>query len=162
MRRSEEELSHLLIVRHAKARSRSRWEGDDRLRPLTKSGRAQAAGLASVLAPFGPRRVLSSPFVRCIETVEPLASALGLVPEEDEALAEGSIDAAVERVRSLAGEPVALCTHGDVVPAVLDALRDALVIPGVPRWEKGSTWVLEANEKGEFLSASYIPPPEGP
>lgn len=88
----------------------------DRLRPLDRRGRLQAAALVELLRPLGVSRVVSSPYVRCIETVQPLAAALGLRLEPDHRLAEGAGSAALELVR----EPgVVCCTHGDVVKAVL-------------------------------------------
>ena len=54
----------LLLVRHARAGNRSKWRGDDRLRPLTRKGTRQAEGLVGLLDQLGPERILSSPFVR--------------------------------------------------------------------------------------------------
>src|SRR5712664_2134593 len=61
------------VVRHAKSGSRGHWSGDDRLRPLSKKGQQQAEGLVSVLAPFPISAIFSSPYLRCMQTVEPLA-----------------------------------------------------------------------------------------
>ena len=80
----------LYLVRHAKAGSRSSWDGDDRLRPLTKMGRREAEGIADLLRDAPLERVLSSPYVRCTETVAPLAARRGLEVEEHDALAEGA------------------------------------------------------------------------
>jgi 8-oxo-(d)GTP phosphatase len=74
------------LVRHAKAGDREAWEGDDDLRPLSKPGRRQAAGLVDLLRPAGIRRLVSSPAVRCVQTLEPLGEALGLAVELDDAL----------------------------------------------------------------------------
>ena len=63
------------MVRHAKAGSRSHWTGDDRLRPLGKKGFKQADRLVSILEPFPISALFSSPFLRCVQTVEPLARA---------------------------------------------------------------------------------------
>ncbi len=71
----------LLLVRHANAGRRSAYKGDDRLRPLSPRGRARASELVPLLAPYRPQRILSSPYVRCCETVQPLAEALGLPVE---------------------------------------------------------------------------------
>ena len=133
----------MLLVRHAEAGDRDRWEGPDEARPLTDRGHRQAEALAATLAGFGVSRVLSSPYVRCVQTVEPLAGALGVTVEPSDELAEGSGRVALRRVRSLLeGPATVLCTHGDVVEEVLDGL-------GVPRsaeTEKGATWVLGPGE----------------
>ncbi len=151
----------LYLVRHAQAGSRQTWDGDDRLRPLTRSGRHQAAALVDWMGDCPITRVLSSPFRRCIQTAAPLAAALGLPIEEDEALAEEAFEPAIALVRALVGTDAALCTHGDIVPAVLDELaaHDGVRIGRSAHWAKGSVWVLEpADDKGRFASARYVPP----
>lgn len=106
-----------VLVRHASAGDRDEWDGDDRQRPLDARGRRQAAELVDLLRDLDVRRVVSSPYLRCVETVEPLAAALGLRVEEDERLAEGAGRAALD----LLGEDgVLLCTHGDVVRELAD------------------------------------------
>ena len=85
-----------VLVRHASAGDRDLWPVEDRLRPLDARGRRQAAALVELLRPLGVRRVLSSPYVRCVETVEPLAAALELAVEHDDRLAEGAGHAALE------------------------------------------------------------------
>jgi 8-oxo-dGTP diphosphatase len=105
-----------VLVRHASAGDRDRWPVADRLRPLDARGRMQAAALVEILRPLGVSRVLSSPYVRCIETVQPLAAALELSVESDHRLAEGAGPGALE----LLSEPgVVCCTHGDIVEAVI-------------------------------------------
>jgi phosphohistidine phosphatase SixA len=105
-----------VLLRHASAGDRDRWEVADQLRPLDARGRLQAAALVELLRPLGVSRVVSSPYVRCIETVQPLAAALELLVEPDDRLAEGAGPAALELVRK-AG--IVCCTHGDIVEAVL-------------------------------------------
>ena len=141
----------VLMVRHAKAGDRDRWEEPDDLRPLTAKGQAQSEALVGTLATFDVVRVLSSPYLRCSQTVAALAAARGLAVEPCDDLAEGQAVAGLALVRSLAGRPAytVLCTHGDVVEEVLDALE-------VRRDEgtrKGATWVLDEN------GARHLPPP---
>jgi broad specificity phosphatase PhoE len=147
----------VLLIRHAHARPRKDWTGDDHLRPLSSRGERQAQGLVAVIEAYAPQRILSSPYLRCLTTVEPLAGRLNLRVEADEELAEGNGLGAVALVRSLADEKVALCTHGDVIPEVLVALadEDRLDLGPRPRQAKGSVWVLEANG-GRFTRATYI------
>ena len=78
----------MLLVRHAWAGSRDDWEGDDRERPLDERGVEQARELVERLAPFTITRILSSPYRRCVETVEPLARARGLEIEQRPELGE--------------------------------------------------------------------------
>lgn len=105
-----------VLVRHASAGDRDDWDGDDRLRPLDARGRRQAKGLIELLRPFDVRRVRSSPYARCVETVEPLAEALGLSVELDDRLAEGAGHAAYALVQE---DGIVCCTHGDVVGDLL-------------------------------------------
>jgi phosphohistidine phosphatase SixA len=105
-----------VLVRHASAGDRNDWDGDDQLRPLDARGRRQAASLVELLGPLGVRRVVSSPYVRCLETVAPLAVELGLPVEQDDRLAEGAGRAALELLRE---DGILCCTHGDVVCDVL-------------------------------------------
>lgn len=105
-----------VLLRHASAGDRDDWDGPDLLRPLDSRGRRQAAELVELLRPYGLRRILSSPYVRCLETVEPLGAALGLPVEEDERLTEGAGPGARELLQE---DGVLACTHGDVVFEVL-------------------------------------------
>lgn len=146
------------VVRHAKAGSRRRFEGDDKLRPLSRNGRPQADAIMELLAHRDIARVLTSPYTRCIQTVEPLAQHLGLEVEVDKQLGEGhDFRHALELIHS-ATEPIALCSHGDVI----GDLMHHLAARGVPldddRIEKGSTWVLQV-EDGDIVKARYVPPP---
>jgi 8-oxo-dGTP diphosphatase len=122
----------IFLVRHASAGKRSEWDGDDSLRPLDERGRQQAQQLVDELADARFEHIASSPYVRCVETVEPLAAARGLVLDADAALAEGAgPEAALELFRRLDTDLVA-CVHGDLVEALLGSKR-----------RKGSTTVLE-------------------
>jgi phosphohistidine phosphatase SixA len=109
----------LLLIRHASAGDRDDWVGDHYLRPLDGRGRNQASRLPELLGDYEIARVLSSPAVRCVQTVEPLARARGLDIELREELGEeqqGEAGAAL--VRSLVGEQAALCVHGGLSEAV--------------------------------------------
>ena len=149
----------LYLVRHAKAGSRSGWLGPDEARPLSKSGREQAQGIKRLLAEWPVSRILSSPFVRCMETVTPLANKLGLDVEPTPILAEGFAVTAVLELLAALPDHAVLCSHGDLIPAVIEALaRRGMVVDGEPDWRKGATWVLE-RDGDEFVRASAIPPP---
>lgn len=148
----------VLLIRHAEAGERDRWEGPDRLRPLTEPGHRQARDLVATLAGYTVRRVVSSPYVRCTQTVEPLAAARRLPVETSDDLAEGHGGAALARLDELAGTATALCTHRDVVIEVLEGLAGrGLALPGGYPYEKGSVWVLDRS--GDAWVARYLPPP---
>ena len=147
------------VVRHAKAGSRRNWAGPDQERPLSTRGRRQADLLAKSLGDRGVERVISSGYLRCVETVTPLAARLGLTVEQDQALAEGADDEdALALIDSLAC-PTVLCTHGDVLGGLLHHAHRHGVSLDDDRIEKASTWVLELVE-GAIVAASYeLPPP---
>jgi 8-oxo-dGTP diphosphatase len=150
----------LYLVRHAKAGQRGRWDGPDLLRPLTKAGWAQAEALATWLANFPVPQILSSPFTRCVQTVEPLAAKLDLTIEVTEQLSEAvPFEPVLQRLPTLADHTV-LCTHGDLVADLIEALvRRGTVIDGATDWRKGSTWVL-TREDGVVVRAHAVPPPD--
>jgi exopolyphosphatase/guanosine-5'-triphosphate,3'-diphosphate pyrophosphatase len=114
----------LYLVRHARAEPRGEWSGHDELRPLSQRGREDSALLADSLADDPPVRLVSGPALRCQQTLEPLAVEHGIPLEVDERLAEGESAArALELLTTLGEGSVALCTHGDVIEAILDALE---------------------------------------
>lgn len=122
----------VVLVRHASAGDRSAWRGGDRVRPLDERGHRQALALVDTLAPYRVDRILSSPYLRCIQTVEPLAAARGVAIEPREELAEERQAAdGLALVRSLDGEDAVVCTHGGLP---WDALAD--------KYKKGSALVL--------------------
>jgi broad specificity phosphatase PhoE len=151
----------IYLVRHAKAGRRDRWKGDDRLRPLSRAGRRQARGLVAQFEGRDLARILSSPYLRCIETVLPLARERALDVEETDALAEGaSVEAVLELVGSLEAQQAVLCSHGDVIPAFVQQwVERGMLIEGAPGWKKGSAWILERAGNG-FATARYVPPRE--
>jgi 8-oxo-dGTP diphosphatase len=130
----------LAIVRHAKARKRSAWDGAEQDRPLTQAGRSAAKALAPVLAAYGVQRVHSSPAVRCLSTVRPYAKLSGLAvlvePTLDEEAFAGNPAAALERAAQLAGDTAAgrlgtaVCTHRPAIPALVSHLLEGSGLAG--------------------------------
>jgi 8-oxo-dGTP diphosphatase len=149
----------LHLVRHAKAGDREQWTEDDRLRPLSKKGRRQAEGLVQLFLRVEVTRIVSSPYLRCVQTLRPLSLARGVTVELADAMAEGA--ATVDAVVLLDAMPSGgvLCSHGDVIPAVIDHLRaGGMLIDGEPGWKKGSVWILK-RRTGRYIRARYAPPP---
>ena len=153
-------MSTFYIVRHAKAGSRSHWTGDDRKRPISPKGEKQAARLIDQFNKIAVTAIFSSPYLRCVQTVEPLARARNLSVQQSPDLQEG---------RGLTGlyvffndpdlDDVVLCTHGDLVWELVEDLTNRRVLPAFrEQFEKGSTWIVKV-EDGAPVSARYIPAP---
>ncbi len=152
----------LFVVRHAKAGSRRDWDGDDTERPLSKGGRRQSAALAERLAGEHVSGLWSSPYVRCMQTLEPLGQLLDLKVLGEERITEGA--SSNEGLDLLGDVPdgAVLCSHGDVIPDLLHALvRRGTRILTPPDWRKGAMWVLDApGVDGLVATARVEPPPD--
>jgi phosphohistidine phosphatase SixA len=147
------------LVRHAKAGSRSGWVGPDEARPLTRAGKEQAEGIMRLLVERPVPRTLSSPYRRCVETMQPLATKLGLPVEMVDVLAEGEPAWRVVELLTALPDDSVLCSHGDIILAVIDTLASrGMAVEGEPDWRKGATWVLE-RDGDEFVRAHAVPPP---
>lgn len=151
----------LHLLRHAAAGDRTKWKGIDAERPLTKKGRRQSAAIAESLAGAGIERIYTSPYTRCVQTVERLAEATGARIRPHDALAEGpDIDAAYELCDELVGHNAVLCTHGDVIPAVINRMMWAgLTLESRFYCSKGSIWEVNL-DGGRFTTAKYVRPPK--
>ncbi|MCL3817566.1 NUDIX hydrolase [Aeromicrobium wangtongii] len=114
----------LIVLRHGKAVPRSA-DVEDLQRPLTSSGAARAKQLVPVLDAYGIRRVVSSPAVRCAQTVEPYAHSISTFLEIDDRLSEettaGQVQRSIDALRDRK-KPVVLCTHRPTLPWVLEAI----------------------------------------
>jgi 8-oxo-dGTP diphosphatase len=147
----------LFVVRHADAGTRTQSRNDDR-RPLSALGREQAHDLAELLGrdPLGD--ILSSPFVRCVETLGPLAVRHERGVEVDDSLAEGApIERLLDLVRRVPDRSV-LCTHGDMLIRLISAIAAENAGRGpVGCFDKGVVWVLE-RANGTVSVADVIPP----
>jgi len=118
----------IVALRHAKAMSRSDWDGSDASRPLTDRGRRQADAIVAPLRAFGIRKIVTSDAVRCVQTVTPLANALGRKTVQTERISQDAWEDGVSDVRAVigkrvrAGKPAVLCSHGPVLPGILSEL----------------------------------------
>jgi 8-oxo-dGTP diphosphatase len=118
----------LALVRHAQARGRGSWGGDDQLRPLEPAGRARATTIAGVLAAYGVARLVSSPSVRCADTLRPYAALVGAPLRTKDGLSEeGYAEDPTRAPRHLErlierGAPAVICSHGPVLPDLLGVL----------------------------------------
>jgi 8-oxo-(d)GTP phosphatase len=152
----------LILVRHASAGHKADWSGDDEARPLDAQGTADAQQLARLLACFAPTaRVISSPTLRCTDTVRPFAASFSGAVEAEASLAPhgrsygfssrtDQVHALRQLLMELAAErrPAALCLHrenlGDALAAVCSALGAPASAPADTLLPKGGFWVVHA------------------
>ncbi len=154
-------MSTLYLIRHASAGTRGVFSGTDLDRPLDAVGIDQANSIAERFGDTGITAIYSSRATRCVQTVEPLATAVGTDVEVDDSLVEGqSSAAAIGLMRRLVAEgtTAALCSHGDIIPDSIERLaREGMVISGVRGWAKGSTWELETRGN-DIVLARFLGP----
>lgn len=120
------------VLRHGHARPKSAWAHADAERPLVQAGRNQAAAIVDTLAAYAPARVVSSPWTRCTQTVEPFLAQHGgflntklrtkKTLSEDGHRRDHAKTAALVRKLIAKGRPVVICTHRPVLGALLGAL----------------------------------------
>jgi 8-oxo-dGTP diphosphatase len=155
----------VLLVRHATAGSRSNWSGSDEERPLDSGGRHQADALIWLLTRWDVREVYSAPPLRCRQTVEPLASSVGLAVQVTPLFSEndyyGREGEAQRLVREMgtAGTATVLCSQGGVIPDFLRRLSkaDGGSLPDPLPARKGSVWSLTF-DGDRLFDAEYFPP----
>ena len=165
----------LILLRHASAGHKADWPGDDCGRPLDEPGEADARALADLLACFAPvARVISSPALRCTDTVRPYAAAFGGTVETEACLApygrsedsSSRTDLAGALRRLLDGlvadrRPAVLCLHRENLPDVLAEACSALGVPAAvpadPSLPKGGFWVAHAAAQGLAGLERYEP-----
>lgn len=156
----------VLLVRHASAGDRGRWDGDDTARPLDDVGWEQAEELVRPLSRFDVDAIVSADFARCTQTVLPLSEAIGVTIKEEPIFSElgypGIEHEATARVRDLGAsrEVTVVCSQGDVIPDLLKRLaaEDHVDLPEAPT-KKASVWALNF-EGRRLFSAEYFPPPK--
>jgi 8-oxo-dGTP pyrophosphatase MutT (NUDIX family) len=168
------ETTPLILVRHASAGHKGDWPGEDDQRPLDAKGAADAAVLARLLACFAPRaRVISSPTLRCLQTMRPFAEESGGSVEAEAVLAPpGSVPSSSGTnggapLRQLigelvaAGQPAVVCLHRENLPKALAAACAALgapaAVPGDPALPKGGFWVVHTAAAGLAAVERYEP-----
>jgi len=160
-----------VIVRHARAGRRSAWKGSDVDRPLDATGRAQARGIADLLAAYDLSRLSSSHVRRCLDTLAPYAATAGLTIDAEELFSESGFPAhpvqAVDRALEIVGGTgsVAICTQGGALPDLAVELCRRLGTTPAPMKpvRKGSLVVLHLTvaEPTQVVAVEQLPAPAG-
>jgi broad specificity phosphatase PhoE len=157
------EVVRLVLVRHGHAGRKDQWRRADKLRPLDARGRRQADRLVATLSRQRPTRIVSSGYVRCVQTMAPLSEARGVKVECTSRLAPDAPASALRLIRQLAKpgsrSGVVVCTHGEVIGDVLVHLakEDGVKLARRPPGLKGCVWILDFRD-GKLLRSQYRPP----
>ena len=139
----------LILLRHTTSIKRGSFKGPDAGRPLSKAGVAEAKRLVASLEAYDPEKIYSSDWVRCTETVRPVAKArkqrVVSLPALNEDAHEKNPKAAMRRTRAIAERPVSavICGHRPVLPDMMSAIQS---LAGV---DKGL--VQEPLAMGEYI-----------
>lgn len=132
-----------VLLRHTAAEKRVDWArrtGRDRSDPargLLERGEWEARRLIPLLRAFGVRHLHSSDAERCVATLRPAASALGVGIRLEATISEDAFVADPGPGRTRTVElfdqpwPIVLCSHRPVIPGQLEAIRTAC---GGPRF----------------------------
>ena len=140
-----------VLVRHADAGLRSEWCGSDEWRGLTDAGHGQARAVVRMIEDLPVLRILSSPSLRCRQTVVPLALARALDVEPYWQL--GAFVAATDLAGLLADPTTAsavVCTHRETLQLLFEHLAGAyqMVAEAGEPMEKGAVWILRGTVGG--------------
>lgn len=118
----------LIVLRHAKALPREEWDGPEAERPLHARGHEQAKAIVGALAAFGPKRLISSPATRCVQSVQPLAEALGRTVRDAPLISQDAWDEDAADPRTVVGKRVrarkaaVLVSHRPLLPKILEEI----------------------------------------
>jgi phosphohistidine phosphatase SixA len=149
-----------VLLRHADAGVRGERNGPDGWRRLSRVGAAQAQEVVTRLWTLDIQRVLSSPSLRCRQTVAPLAAALSLEVEPLRLLAADADPEPLARfLREDETRVTVLCTHRETLEALFGRLaRDGLEgIEGVAAMRKAAAWLLRGPAGAPPARVQYLP-----
>ena len=138
----------VVVLRHARARSRGSWRGPDAERPLLKAGEAHAQRLVPILAAYDVTRLVTSSSTRCVQSLQPYADTTGFPLDlrrrlSEERATEESVAELVEEVLD-SDEGAVICSHRPVLPLLYDAL--GIAVDGTPELETAEMFVLHVRK----------------
>ena len=150
----------IFIVRHAHAGNRSGWSGPDHKRPISPKGIKQTRLLTQYLVKKGATQIFTSPYLRCIQTVAPLAHAINTHYIDLPELAEGAPPEGAAALVRTAKDGTVICSHGDVLAGLVGhlAAHGAPINPKL-NIEKGGILRLRLDDDGRIVKAKYRRPP---
>ncbi|MGA1329171.1 MAG: NUDIX hydrolase [Candidatus Nanopelagicales bacterium] len=141
------------IVRHAISTTRESFTGSNDLdRPLAEAGFAQLTTISTLLAAYGITDLISSPALRCTQTLANYAAQEELKIAENPLLLEDNLDFTISEWHGLVRRNgVAICTHRPVIDQLADFEPDAAqLLRDLP---PGGVVVLSWNHQDELVAA---------
>jgi 8-oxo-dGTP diphosphatase len=152
----------LIILRHTKALERGDWDDLDSKRTLDEKGILQSEKLLMHFAPFAIDEIYSSDYLRCVQTVTPLADARKLRITEIPNLNEETFDIDPERSISFANavkqdeKNILICSHNPVIPTMLRGiLNTKLKNKDLIKLEPGDAWIVH-RVRGEIVAVDFL------
>jgi 8-oxo-(d)GTP phosphatase len=152
----------LIILRHTKALERGDWDEVDSERTLNEVGFDQAQLLIKHLEPFAIEEIYTSDYVRCVQTVTPLAHARGLNISQVPSLNEETFEEDPLRSVSFANalkqdeKNILICSHNPVIPTMLRGiLNTKLKNKDLIKLEPGDAWIVH-RVQGEIVGLDYL------
>jgi 8-oxo-dGTP pyrophosphatase MutT (NUDIX family) len=122
----------VIVLRHAKATPRSEWKGgknvEDGERPLLSEGFNQAQRLVPLIRAFAPKRLVTSPWARCLTTISPYAKRMKLNVIQRSQLSELGNKKGPRRTKKVVldvledNRTTLICTHRPALPTVFETL----------------------------------------
>lgn len=158
----EKRTDTLIILRHAKALERGDWDEADSQRSLSEIGFDQAQLMLKHLQPFALDEIYTSDYIRCVQTVTPLAHSRGLAITEIPNLNEENFENDPQRSIAFANavkqdeKNILICSHNPVIPTMLRGiLNTKLKNKDLIKLEPGDAWVVH-RVKGEIIALDYL------
>lgn len=146
----ELETRALIILRHAKATPRADWKGPEAKRPLLPEGKQQAKRLVNLLNCYGPKRLVTSPWARCEQTINPYAKAMKKTIIQRSQLTELTSTLSPRKT-----------IHA--VESLFDSTKSALICshrPALPTITKTLATKAASDVKDQLLAATTLEPAE--
>ncbi len=150
----------IYLVRHADAGNKKKRKKPDDVRPISKKGHEQVEALVTRLVRTPINGIISSPSLRCEQTVGPLAQRLGLKVKPSKRLRRDASPADVMRlIKKSRGTRTVMCSHRETIGPFIEHLADDPKVDVSSRleWPKGSVWEL-TTRRGRVTRARFIPP----
>ena len=148
----ELETRGLIILRHTSATPRASWAGEEAKRPLLPEGREQAKRLVSLLDAYGPKRLVTSPWTRCQQTVAPYSKKTKRTLIERSQLTELANERGPRKTKNVIEDTFGqtknalICSHRPALPTIIETFSKYAI--------KGITPALAAEKTlspGEFF-----------